>query len=101
MCGKDGEAAAPGTKIKHVIDFFRCGDPRAELFEQQFGDERARHDDTFIHVKTEISQYRLMGQIGSRNAFFYALLNDAQYCSTFVISQLRIEKWIQSVQWQM
>ena len=76
--GQEGEAAGAGAQVEGRVDGPRVFDPRRQLFEQQFGDEGARHDDAVVNVKTVFAEPGFVGQVGGRQALFAAAAVDVE-----------------------
>ena len=71
------------------------------MFPQQLGNEGARNDHALIDEKAEVSQPRLVGEVGGGNFFGGAPLDDAQYLIKLITCKPRVEKRLQPVERKM
>lgn len=92
---QDGKAARAGAQVEDAAYRRGIGHQRKtfaaeQVGEQQFADERARHDHPLIDVEGDALDIGLLGQIGGGHALHDALLDAAEHYLALALRQPRI-----------
>jgi hypothetical protein len=104
-CGKRAPRGSPGSRSGAQVEdgSHRVGivDPGRQLLAQQFGDERARNDHPWVDIETIFAQPGLVGQVGDRQPFADAALDEAQHGARSSLVSRGVEKRFESIERQV
>ncbi len=89
--GNDGKAAGAGAQIQDCLRRLTWFQPRLQTRLQQFGDVRARHDDTFIDIEAVFAEPGFVSQVSGGNTFADAAREQLLRASRDVCGQRLVE----------
>ena len=95
------EAPAARAHIEHRADGFRILNPRSELILEEFRNEGARNQHVFIAVEAVLHEPGFVKQIGHRDVFCHAALDQIRDLDDFVRGQPGIPERLEFFERQM